>query len=657
MLSKMAFRNTRRSFGDFTVYFLTLMFGVAAFYAFGSIESQKAMFALQSASAASLQMIVTVMDVMSVVVAVVLALLVVYANGFLIRRRKREFGTYLMLGMPKRQVAFILLVETTLVGVVALAVGLVAGIAASQGLSLLTASLFGIDMTAYRFVFSPSSLVKTIGFFGVLFATVSVLNLFGFSRRTVSQLLNASKRSEPHHRNPILSAALALAGLAAVGLGCWLLLDRGLLESISGGQIWIEILFGTLGTLLLFAGGSGLVLRILQSSKATYLRGLNPFVIRQLDSKIVSTYATMSVACVTLFFAMVIFSGGFTYANVLSKQVSAPYDASFTYGSQTAPITTILKGIAAGGLDVKRFFARSHEFAVYESSVAVGELVPSGSAGTTSRNGRLDMIGESDANALLALQGKPPLKLGAEEFALFVPFGSLEPYSLEHYKGLSVDIAGHRFAAASGGMIGVGTSIGSALALVVPDQAVREAIRRATVLDAIYAGDGTAAEQAVVSYLQKVAGQESGPFNYATTNRLIIADTMPRKMIATYVGLYIGLILMITGAAILALQQLSEATDNRRRYATLSKLGADHRMMSRAVFTQVAVYFGVPLAIALIYSLVGGKAVLEAIENLEGSGAVVSARDYSFVVIALAVVYGGYFVATVHAARRIALGR
>ena len=649
MLFKMAFRNTRKSFGDFTVYFLTLMFGVAAFYAFGSIESQKAMFALNSASVVNLQRVGTVMDVISVVVAVILALLVVYANGFLLRRRKREFGTYLMLGMPKRQVAFILIVETTLVGVAALAAGLVAGTAASQGLSLITASLFELDMTAYRFVFSPSSLVKTVGFFGAVFATVSVLNLLGFSRHTVSQLLNASKRSEPQPRNQILSTSLALAGLVMVGRGCWLLLNHGLLESISDGQIWIQILLGTLGTLLLFAGGSGLVLRILQSSKTAYLRGLNPFVIRQLDSKIVSTFATMSVACITLFFAIVIFSGGFTYANVLSKQVSAPYDATFEYGSEKPQSTSISKGMAAGGIAVERLFARSHEFAVYESPVTVGDILPSGS-----RTERLDMITESDANALLALQGEPRIELGADEFALFVPIGSLDQPTSEQYRNLRVDVAGHRFAAAADGMVFVGNAIGSGSTLVVPDQAVRGSTRRSTVLNVMYAGDGVAAEQAVVAYMQKVEGQESAPFNYATTKRLIVADTMPRKVIATYVGLYIGLILMVTAAVILALQQLSEATDNRRRYKTLSKLGADDKMMGRAVFTQVAAYFGAPLAMALIYSLVGGKAVLEALESY---GAVIPASDYSLVIIAVAVVYGGYFVATVLTARRIALGR
>ena len=315
MLSKLALRNTRKSFGDFAVYFLTLTFGVAAFYAFGSVEAQSTLASLGSLKADNLRTLGATMDVMSVVVAIVLAFLVFYANGFLIRRRKREFGTYLVLGMPKRQVAAILLMETMLVGVLALGAGLALGVAASQGLSLLTAQLFELDMSRFRLIFSMPSLLKTVAFFGLLFVVASVLNLFGFSRQTINRLLNASKRRETRVRNPWLSAVLAVMGLVLAVAGCWALLQSGLIKSIDSGLIWIELGAGVLGTFLLFAGGSGLAMRVAQSSRRNYLRGLNPFVVRQLDRKVSSTYVTMAIVCITMFFAITILSGGISYGN------------------------------------------------------------------------------------------------------------------------------------------------------------------------------------------------------------------------------------------------------------------------------------------------------------------------------------------------------
>ena len=655
MLSKLALRNTRKSFGDFAVYFLTLTFGVAAFYAFGSVEAQSALASLGSLKAENLKNLGAIMDVMSVVVAVVLAFLVFYANGFLIRRRKREFGTYLVLGMPKRQVAAILLMETLLVGVLALGAGLALGVAASQGLSLLTAQLFELDMSRFRLIFAMPSLLKTVAFFGLLFVVASVLNLFGFSRQTINRLLNASRRRETRVRNPWLSAVLAVMGLVLAVAGCWALLQSGLIKSIDSGLIWIELGAGVLGTFLLFAGGSGLAMRVAQSSRRTYLRGLNPFVVRQVDSKVSSTYVTMAIVCITMFFAITILSGGISFGNVLNRQTSTAYDASFIrFGSENQK-RSILRGIEANGFDTDAHFAKTHEFDVY--GLVLRDLSGGGSDAKGLGSNDLQMIAQSDANALLRLQGKRPLHVGVDGFALM--FGQFRPEDRAvraHYADATPSISGRTLHAVSGGLIDTPTSVGSTLlpVLVVPDKVVRGATVDSTVLNVRYGGDGEAAEEAVLAAGLIDTGHEdpSRPFDMAATSRIVNAGQLAARVTVTYIGLYLGLVLLVTSVAILALQQLSEATDNRDRYATLSKVGASDTMMGRAVFTQVAVYFAAPLGLALVYSLVGGKAILEVIRRV---GDVDVATEYRMATAILVVVLGGYFITTVLAARRIAL--
>ena len=153
MFSKLALRNVRRSFRDYGVYLLTLTFGVCLFYTFNSIDGQGVMVYLAQSQNPMAQLIQTILDIFSVFVAVVLACLILYANTFLIRRRKQEFGTYLMLGMNPSSVSVIVLLETVAVGLVSLGVGLALGFALSQGLSFVTAGLFNIQMEQYRFVF------------------------------------------------------------------------------------------------------------------------------------------------------------------------------------------------------------------------------------------------------------------------------------------------------------------------------------------------------------------------------------------------------------------------------------------------------------------------------------------------------------------------
>ena len=657
MLSKLALRNTRKSFGDFAVYFLTLTFGVAAFYAFGSVEAQSALASLGSLKADNLKTLGTTMDVMSVVVAIVLAFLVFYANGFLIRRRKREFGTYLVLGMPKRQVAAILLMETLLVGVLALGAGLALGVAASQGLSLLTAQLFELDMSRFRLIFSMSSLLKTIAFFGLLFVVASVLNLFGFSRQTINRLLNASRRRETRVRNPWLSAVLAVMGLVLAVAGCWALLQSGLIKSIDSGRIWVELGAGALGTFLLFAGGSGLAMRVAQSSRRTYLRGLNPFVVRQVDNKVSSTYVTMAIVCITMFFAITILSGGISFGNVLNRQTSTAYDASFIRFPGENRTQSILRGIRANGFDTDTHFAKTHEFDVYRTGLVLRDLTGGGSDAEGLGGNDPQMIGQSDANALLRIQGKQPLDVGADGFALM--FGEYRPEYRAlraSYAKATPSIAGHTLRAVPGGLIDTPISVGSALppVLVVPDRIVRGATVDSTVLNVRYSGDGEAAEEAVLAAGMVDTGHEdpSRPFDTAATSRIVNAEQLAGRVTVTYIGLYLGLVLLVTSVAILALQQLSEATDNRERYATLSKIGASDNMMGRAVFTQVAVYFAAPLGLALVYSLVGGAAILEVIRRF---GSVDVATEYGMASVILVVVLVGYFITTALAARRIAL--
>jgi len=218
MLFKLSFKNMKKSIKDYGIYFLTLVLGVAIFYMFNSLDSQEAMLKVSTSQRQIIQLMIEMLAYVSVFVAVILGLLIVYANNFLINRRKREFGIYMTLGMGKRQISKIILLETIFVGMISLVIGLVIGIFASQFMSIFVSKLFEADMSKFEFVFSKTACVKTCVYFAIMYVAVMVFNTFTISRYKLINLLNSAKKNEKiKMKNPVLSILVFLGATILLG--------------------------------------------------------------------------------------------------------------------------------------------------------------------------------------------------------------------------------------------------------------------------------------------------------------------------------------------------------------------------------------------------------------------------------------------------------
>ena len=206
MLFKLSLKNMKKSFKDYAIYFLTLVLGVAIFYMFNSLDSQQAMIKVSQSTRDLIELMISMLGMVSVFIAIVLGFLIVYANNFLINRRKREFGIYMTLGMGKRQISKIILIETILVGIISLIVGIFIGVFASQFMSILVAKLFESDMEEFTFVFSKDACIKTCIYFAVMYIAVMIFNTLTISRYKLINLLTAGRKNEKVKiKNPIIS--------------------------------------------------------------------------------------------------------------------------------------------------------------------------------------------------------------------------------------------------------------------------------------------------------------------------------------------------------------------------------------------------------------------------------------------------------------------
>ena len=252
MLFKLSTRNIRKSMQNYLIYFATLILGVAIFYVFNALGSQTVMLKVSSNTEEIIGLMNEAMSVVSVFVSIVLGFLVVYASTFLMKRRKKEFGIYLTLGMGKTQVAKILVIETLLIGVISLVIGLLLGIGISQGMSVVTANLFEADMTNFQFMVSTSAIIKTIIYFAIMYVIVMALDVIIVSRAKLINLLYAGAKAQKNHaKNPVVCVLVFI--IAAILLGTAYYKVTAGVRTISDFQgLGIQIAKGIIGTFLVF---------------------------------------------------------------------------------------------------------------------------------------------------------------------------------------------------------------------------------------------------------------------------------------------------------------------------------------------------------------------------------------------------------------------
>ncbi|MBR3024164.1 MAG: FtsX-like permease family protein, partial [Oscillospiraceae bacterium] len=314
MLFKLSFNNMRRSLRDYAIYFFTLIIGVSIFYVFNATSGQAAMMKVSASTREIIELLKMLISGTSVLVSGILGFLIVYASRFLMKRRSREFALYMTLGMSKWKISSIILMETLFAGIGSLACGLLIGIGLSQLMSALVANLFEADMTGYRFTVSGESVAKTILYFAVMYGVVVLFNGGAITKMKLIDLMNSGKRSEQVKlKNPVLCVLIFLVSTAALGFSYFKVGFRTF--ALSQSDIMMYIIIGCIATFLIFWSVSGMLLRVMMSSKNLYHRGLNAFTFRQISSKINTMVFSLTIICLMLFVTICALTSAFSLRN------------------------------------------------------------------------------------------------------------------------------------------------------------------------------------------------------------------------------------------------------------------------------------------------------------------------------------------------------
>lgn len=658
MLFKLSLKNIKKSFKDYAIYFLTLILGVAIFYVFNAMDSQQAMMDMSKSKKEIMDLMNNLLGGVSVFVSFVLGFLIIYANKFLVRKRKKEFGIYMTLGMGKGHISKILLIETLLIGLISLAVGLIVGIFFSQLMSIVVAKMFEADMSSYTFSLSQAAMIKTMIYFGIMYLLVMILNVFVISRYKLINLITANKQNEKVKvKNPILSILIFIISIAILGYAYYNVTEN--IMNIGFDHFILCIVLGIIGTILFFYGVSGFVLRLVQANKKIYLKDLNMFVLRQINSKINTTVFSMSVICILLFLTITIFSSAMSLNQSVSKDLRdvTPMDIQvlqYTDGKDSN-IETVLEDLNLSMdnyKDVIDFNYYRTESVTVEA--ALGEKVMKENYDQFKYRNKMpeNLMKLSDYNKVAKQFGNKTLSLAADEYLVVADYEEMIEYrNMALEDGVKLKIGDKeykpKYDKVIDGFVEMSTSHSNTGVFVFPDEALENVNISNRVMLANYNSDNDAEYKEIENKLEDT----TLPNNMDGRSKTQLYDAATGVgAIVTFIGLYLGIIFLISSAAILALKELSESSDNKERYQVLRKIGANDDMINKSLFKQIGIFFLVPLILAIIHSIFGIKC---ANLMLSAFGKNDMLMSISMTAVFIVVIYGGYFLLTYLSSKRI----
>lgn len=667
MLFKIAFKNIKKSIKDYAIYFFTLVLGVAVFYVFNSMESSSSVVMLSDSKMEIVKLLVEMLQYLSIFVVVVLGCLIVYASRFLMKRRKKEFGTYMLLGMSKKTISSILLWETLMVGFLSLCFGLLVGVLLSQFMSLFIAGMFEANMDQFVFTFSSRAFVQTLIYFSVIYAGVMVIYTFSISRTKLIRLIQANKQNESIKiKNTWVCLILFIISIAILGYA-YFLVTENVVELRYFSDLIKPVSLGVIGTFLFFYSLSGFVLKVSQSNKRFYYRNVNMFVVRQLHAKANTTVFSMTIISLMLFITICVLSSGLALNQSMTQDLNtyAPADVHLSIyhdEMKAQPNDLVSKAIKNAGFDKDEDFKDYVVFELsYDENLTYDKTIPSYKTNKSNFVQEEIIMGISQYNALAKIYGQPTYTLSDDEYIViadFDPMVELRDEGLQRGKEITVanTVLKSRFDECKKGFIEMAPSPMCTGVYLLPDKVVESLPKRNSNFVANYRVES---EKEIVKMDDRFndihsmvasSDNEKGVYYSVSTKTSIYESSVGMGAITTFIGLYLGIVFLICSAAVLALKELSESTDNKERFAILRKIGVDEKMINHSLRTQIAIFFFTPLALAIVHSYFGIRFASLLLPIKFDERIIFSIACTAAILV---IVYGGYFLLTYLTSKKI----
>ncbi len=549
-------------------------------------------------------------------------------------------------------------------------------------MSILVAKLFEVNMTEYKFVFSKAACIKTCIYFAIMYILVLIFNTMTISRYKLINLLNANKKNEKIRiRKPIIAILIFILGVGILSYAYYIVTKKANTLRTSGDMLK-PILMGIIGTIAIFWSLSGFIITTSQKIKNTYLKGTNMFVLRQINNKINTTVASMSIICIMLFMTITILSSSLSLRESMQKDLieMTPVDinlekvitTSETYTDSHGNIhqnknnqtsnTTLTETLINNGLDIK-VLKDIIEIPIYSTNNLTLETFLGDKFTEIDTKypflmykNQEKIIKISDYNKIADLYKTKKYDLNENEYIILCDFDNMENIRNEVLKkGYKLQIAGKEYISkydkCQTGFIEMSTSHTNTGIIIVPDNCnLTEEMKNKQFLAANY----NAKTEEEKEQIEKIFTESDSNLIQNINEKEIVIDGMSKTTliesslgittIIIFIAIYLGIIFLIASSAILALKQLTESSDNKQRYTILRKIGCDEKMINKALYQQIGIFFLMPLLLAIIHSIFGIQFALEILSGITKPQELIPSIIGTTIIIGI--IYGAYFLTT-----------
>lgn len=688
---KLSLENQRKSLKDYSIYFVTLILGVCIFYIFNAIDAQTAMMEVSKTKSDVIDTMNTALSIMSIVVSFILGFLIVYASRFLIKKRKREFGIYMTLGMHKNDISGILLFETLMIGAISLIVGLIIGIALSQFMSLFVANMFQANMERFVFVVSWSAIGKTALYYVLIYVIVLLMNTIVIRKAKLIDLMSAhQKRERQGLRNLPMCLAIFILACLLLGYAYYHVTVR-MEDLTSQYDVLLQMVLGIAGTLLIFWSVSGLAVNLLKKMPGIYHKKLNSFIMGEVSHQINTMVVAGSIICLLLFCTICVLSSAFTLKSYKENIVEelAPISASISKNMESVGEeehnSVGKKSYSAEGehnsageknysvedvlrqqnLDLSQFqdivdvYTYDCDSVTHKTVLgSYGDVIlEKDSSFAFFMEQMVPVIKVSDYNQAAAIYGKKQLSLEEDEYAIVADYDSMVHFFNEGLKeNRELEVKGtilhEKYGECQDGFLMMSYSKQNMGLIVVPDMIQFSEEERVTNYYLVnYRDKKTEVFEAGGSWEETLnPSNREWEALIVSTRTDIYDDSIGSSGMVVFVALYLGIVFMISGSAILALKEMSDAIDSRNKYVILRKIGTNDHEINRALLKQMGLFFGFPLLVAVIHSIFGIQVCNYMLSVYDSSDILGSLAASAAVIV---VIYGGYFVVSYLCCRRL----